>query len=442
MENYSIQAEQMVLGTLLESPDSFDYLPTELDVNDFSASNGKIFRIICDFIENGIKFDLFLVAEELSKTGDDQLAYLTDLQMSAHSAKNISAHGQLIYQAAIDREIFKLGSQIQKMSSDKDISPENKLEQIGSLVNSVERAGEGDSKDFNDLLRVAIKTLDNRFRSGEGFKGLRTGFKDLDENLQGLDPGDLVILAARPGMGKTALALNICLNQTFEGKNVLVFSLEMPADQLINRMISSTSQVDGKRIKTGKLLNDDWGSLEAGVGRLLDKDIKIFDKSSQSIGYISAICRRQNRKRKVDLVVIDYLQLVSAKAHSRVEEVSIISRRLKSLAKDLECPVLALSQLNRDLEKRPNKRPVISDLRESGSIEQDADKILFIYRDEHYDENSPEKGIAEISTAKHRSGETGTVRLQTKLQYSLFVDLDPSYQPPQIAQPGGFRYAK
>jgi replicative DNA helicase len=285
---------------------------------------------------------------------------------------------------------------------------------------------------INPLLKKAVDRIDELFHSGNAITGLATGFADLDQRTSGFQKADLIILAARPSMGKTALAINIAEHAVLnQNKPVVVFSMEMPADQIVIRMLSSIGRIDQTRIRNGKLEEDDWPRLSTAVGKLKSRPLFIDDTPALTPTEIRSRLRRIAREHgEIALVMVDYLQLMQVggnKNDGRTAEISEISRSLKSIAKEFSCPVVALSQLSRAVEQRPNKRPVNSDLRESGAIEQDADLILFIYRDEYYNEESPDKGVAEIIIGKQRNGPIGTMRLAFRGQHTRFDNLAIGY---------------
>jgi len=292
-------------------------------------------------------------------------------------------------------------------------------------------------KEFKDIVRDQMMNLDARCKAGGGFDGLRTGFDSLDSTIMGLKPADYWVIGARPSMGKTAFSLAVCQNVAKEGGNVLYFSAESSKESLTDRVITSCSGVDSKIIKSARLTDENWSSLAAGVSMIKDYSLSIIDISGIDISHAKAIARKFNRKRKVDLIVVDYLQLMTCKnAKGDFEVASAVSRGLKAMAKDTGCPIIALAQLSREVEKRPNKRPLMSDLRSTGQIEQDADIITFLYRDEYYNEDSPDKGITELTMRKSRDGEIkdhffksdfSTMRYE-EINYSP-AQQEPTYKP-------------
>lgn len=442
IEMFNTEAEQMILGAVLKNHNLFDHVPQDLSAKDFSQRNARIFSAMGDAVTDGERIDIFMLGERLSSSGSDDIEYLSDL-VGVSSGSNVKAYGQLVIAASLNRGIYALGNQMLGMAESNDSVPE-KLAQIAGMVNGLERNQKEEALDFNDILKSEIDDLDERFKSDGSFSGFATGFAEIDKMHNGWEAGDYIVMAGRPSMGKTTLAMNVAENCIQEGGNVLVFSLEMTAKMLTRRLISASSTVGMGPIKTGKLQEDDWAKLELGVRKLKDKNLKIIDTPSLDISVMASIARRENRKKKLDLIVIDYLQLITHKSQERsgrFEQVSDISRIIKQIAKNTNTPIIAISQLSRKCEERSDKRPMSSDLRESGQIEQDADFITFVYRDEVYDEKSPSKGVAEFITAKNRNGETGTAYLASRLQYNRFFDLDESYQPPKAEEkPLAYRY--
>ncbi|MGB2516683.1 MAG: replicative DNA helicase, partial [Pseudomonadales bacterium] len=360
--------------------------------------------------------------------------YLGELAKNTPSASNITSYANIVRERAILRQLISVANDIAdsafhtagRSSADVLDEAERKVFEIAEA-----RPKEGGPLSVNPILKKAVERIDELFTAGDDLTGLTSSFTDLDAKTAGLQNSDLIIVAGRPSMGKTTFAMNIVENAAIIGDApILVFSLEMPAEQLMMRMLASLGRIDQTRVRTGKLEQDDWPKLTGAVNLLKDKPLYIDDTPGLSPTEMRTRARRIAREHgKIGLVMIDYLQLMQVKGFTegRTAEISEISRSLKALAKELECPVVALSQLNRGLEQRPNKRPVNSDLRESGAIEQDADVIMFIYRDEVYNEDSPDKGKAEIIIGKQRNGPIGTVRVAFVGKYSRFEDLVHSY---------------
>ncbi|UTW14198.1 replicative DNA helicase [Marinobacterium rhizophilum] len=437
---HSLEAEQSVLGGLMLDNSSWDTV-SEVVTEDlfYRRDHRMIFRTMEKLINNHQPVDVVTVSEELDSAGDLEasggLDYLVTLARNTPSASNIRAYSEIVRDRALLRQMITVSQEI----SDSAFNPEGMAPE--DLLNDAERKifqiaesrpNQGGPEPVNPLLKKAVERIDTLFNNAEAMTGVSTGFDDLDESTTGLQPSDLIIVAARPSMGKTTFAMNLVENALMlSGRPVLVFSLEMPADQLVTRMLSSLGRINQTKVRTGQLEEEDWPRLTTAVNMLRDKPLYIDDTAGISPNEMRARARRIKREHgDLALIMIDYLQLMQIKGtkmESRTHEISEISRSLKALAKEMECPVVALSQLNRSLEQRPNKRPVNSDLRESGAIEQDADVIMFIYRDEVYNEDSEQKGIAEIIIGKQRNGPIGTARLAFIGKYTRFENLAPHH---------------
>lgn len=435
----SLEAEQSVLGGLMLDELAWDRVAEAVAEVDFYRQEHKlIFRVMAKLVGEGRPIDVITLSEELSRIDELEaiggLAYLGELAKNTPSASNITSYANIVRERAILRQLISVANDIAdsafhtagRSSADVLDEAERKVFEIAEA-----RPKEGGPLSVNPILKKAVERIDELFTAGDDLTGLTSSFTDLDAKTAGLQNSDLIIVAGRPSMGKTTFAMNIVENAAIIGDApILVFSLEMPAEQLMMRMLASLGRIDQTRVRTGKLEQDDWPKLTGAVNLLKDKPLYIDDTPGLSPTEMRTRARRIAREHgKIGLVMIDYLQLMQVKGFTegRTAEISEISRSLKALAKELECPVVALSQLNRGLEQRPNKRPVNSDLRESGAIEQDADVIMFIYRDEVYNEDSPDKGKAEIIIGKQRNGPIGTVRVAFVGKYSRFEDLVHSY---------------
>jgi len=435
MQPHSAEAEQSVLGGLLLSADAWDSVAELVAPSDFYRPNHRIiFREIAKLAEASEPVDVITVADKLDARGEldaaGGLEYLTELAQSTPSASNIRAYAAAVRERASLRKLIEAAQTIAESgfnpegrSSDELIDEaERKIMQI-----SEQGPKSGGPQEINPLLQSAIGRIEELFNSGGDITGLTTGFADLDGMTSGLQPSDLVIVAGRPSMGKTSFAMNLVENAVMsQDRPVLVFSMEMPAEQLVIRMLSSIGRIDQTRIRNGKLEQEDWPKLSAAVSKLKDVPMHIDDTPALTPTEVRSRARRIAREQgQLGMIMVDYLQLmqIAGSSEGRTAEISEISRNLKAIAKEFNCPVVALSQLNRALEQRPNKRPVNSDLRESGAIEQDADVIMFIYRDEVYNEESPDKGTAEIIIGKQRNGPIGTCRLAFIGQYTRFENL-------------------
>lgn len=435
---HSIEAEQAVIGGLLIDNRRWDDVADKLISTDFyRPEHQKIFDVIAGLCEAAQPVDVVTVSERLSALMElDEIGgvvYLTRLAKNTPSAANIKAYAGIVRERALLRQLIRVSGEIaDKAFQPAGLSSEQILDVAEQRVFEIAemRAKQSGPRAIKPLLAIAVDKIDELFTSGEPITGLPTGFDDLDDKSSGLQPGDLVIVAGRPSMGKTTFAMNVCENAAIKsGKPVLVFSMEMPAESLVMRMLSSLGRIDQTKIRSGKLEEEDWPRLNSAISLLSEQKLFIDDTPALSPMEVRARARRVYREcGDLGLILVDYLQLMQVPgAESRVAEISEISRMLKALAKELNVPVIALSQLNRSLEQRPNKRPVMSDLRESGAIEQDADLIAFIYRDEVYNEDSPDKGVAEIIIGKQRNGPTGTIRLAFLGKFTKFENLAHGY---------------
>jgi replicative DNA helicase len=436
MQPHSIEAEQSVLGGLLLSADAWDAVAESVSDRDFyRADHRLIFRQIARLAEASDPVDVITVADKLQASGELEAAgglpYLAELAQNTPSASNIRAYGQVVRERASLRKLIEAAQDI----ADSGFNPEGRtsdqlVDEAERLIMQISEEGPktGGPQDVNPLLKSALARIEELFTSGGDITGLSTGFADLDNMTSGLQPSDLVIVAGRPSMGKTSFAMNLVENAVLgQDKPILVFSMEMPAEQLVIRMLSSIGRINQTRIRNGKLEQEDWPKLSTAVNKLKDVRLFIDDTPALSPTELRTRARRVARENggELGMIMVDYMQLmqIAGSSEGRTAEISEISRNLKAIAKEFACPMVALSQLNRSLEQRPNKRPVNSDLRESGAIEQDADVIMFIYRDEVYNEESPDKGVAEIIIGKQRNGPIGTARLAFQGEFTRFENL-------------------
>ncbi|MGV8940028.1 MAG: replicative DNA helicase [Lysobacter sp.] len=432
----SIEAEQAVLGGLMLAPEAYDIVGDALGEHDFYRRDHQlIFRAIRELAEKSKPFDALTLGEWFESMGESEQvaggAYLIELASTTPSAANIKAYAEIVRDKAVLRKLIEVGTTI----VNDGFQPEGResseiLSAAEQQVFAIAEAGARGRTDFtaiNTALSEAFDVLQTRYAAGGSVTGLSTGYTELDEMTAGLQPTDLLILAARPAMGKTTLALNIAEYAAIKSKKaVAVFSMEMSASQLALRLISSNGRVNAQRLRSGQLEDEDWSRVSGAIRMLKESKIFIDDTPGLSPDSLRAKARRLKREHDLGLVVVDYLQLmaVPGNTENRATEISEISRSLKHLAKELNVPVIALSQLNRSLETRADKRPVMADLRESGAIEQDADVIMFIYRDDYYNkENSPDKGLAEIIIGKQRNGPTGSLKLKFFGEYTRFDNL-------------------
>ncbi|MCG3723871.1 replicative DNA helicase [Vibrio cincinnatiensis] len=432
---HSLEAEQSVIGGLLMDNERWDTVSERVIAQDFySRPHRLIFEAVKHLLEAGHPLDLITLSEhlELREQLDDVggFAYLADLVKNTPSAANINAYAEIVAERALVRNLIGVANEIADAGYDpQGRSSEDLLDLAESKVFAIAEARTSDNEgpqSVDSILEKTLERIELLYKTPQdGVTGVNTGFTDLNKKTAGLQGSDLIIVAARPSMGKTTFAMNLCENAAMgQEKPVLIFSLEMPAEQIMMRMLASLSRVDQTKIRTGQLDDEDWARISSTMGMLMEKkNMFIDDSSALTPTEVRSRARRIAREHGgLSLIMVDYLQLmrVPALSDNRTLEIAEISRSLKALAKELNVPVVALSQLNRSLEQRADKRPVNSDLRESGSIEQDADLIMFIYRDEVYHPDSPLKGIAEIIIGKQRNGPIGSVRLTFQGQYSRF----------------------
>ncbi|VVC76572.1 Replicative DNA helicase [Aquicella siphonis] len=429
---HSIEAEQSVLGGLMLDNRAWDQVVERLREEDFYRNEHRlIFRVMSRLQEQGKPIDVLTVSDalremhELEQVGGE--VYLFELANNTPSAANISAYADIVRERSVLRQMIAAAGDIADSAfNSQGRSIVELLDAAEQRVFSIsEQGSRGDGPvNVKDFLAKTMDKIDTLFHAGTSITGVPTGYHDLDEMTSGLQPSDLVIIAGRPSMGKTMLGMNIAEHVAIKSRfPVLIFSMEMPGEAIVMRLLSSLCRIDQLRIRTGKLADEDWPRISATVSMLSDTPLFIDDTPGLSPAEMRARARRLAKEHgQLGMILVDYLQLMQVPGYSenRTAEISEISRSLKGLAKELKVPVVALSQLNRGLEQRSDKRPVMSDLRESGAIEQDADVIAFIYRDEVYNENSPDKGTAEIIIAKQRNGPIGKVRLTFMGQYTCF----------------------
>jgi len=434
---HSVEAEQSVLGGLLLENEALDKIADILGSVDFYRHDHRlIYQHISKLIEQNKPADIVTVAESLENSAElssvGGIAYLGALAQNTPTAANIRRYAEIVRERSVMRKLVEVGSGIAESAyNPQGRDAQQLLDEAEAKIFQIAEGGKRSTEGFIDI-KVLLPQVADRIdylyqRENQGdVTGVPTGFSDLDERTSGFQPGDLIIVAGRPSMGKTAFSLNIAENIALDTKlPVAVFSMEMGATQLATRMIGSVGRLDQHRMRNGNLEDEDWVRLTTALGKLNDAPIFIDEGAGLSSFDVRARARRLHRQcGKLGLIVVDYLQLMSGssgrQSENRATEISEISRSLKSLAKELDVPVVALSQLNRSVEQRPDKRPVMSDLRESGAIEQDADLILFIYRDEVYNPDTADKGTAEIIIAKQRNGPIGRVRLTFLGEHTRF----------------------
>lgn len=440
----NMEAEQAVLGAIFLEPSSLTMASEILIPEDFyRGAHQKIFNVMLKLNDGGKAVDLVTVTEELNaaKMLEDTggVSYLSELAGSVPTAANIEYYAKIVEEKSLLRRLIRTATNIAQDGYTRE-------DEIDSLLGEAERSilevsQRKNAGAFHNIKDVLVRTYDNievmHNRKGD-ITGIATGFAELDKMTAGFQRNDLIIVGARPSVGKTAFALNIAQNVAVKTReNVAIFSLEMGAEQLVMRMLCAEGNIDAQRLRTGSLTDDDWGKLTMAMGSLSNAGIFIDDTPGVRITEIRSKCRRLKQEHGLGMILIDYLQLILGSGRSgenRQQEVSEISRSLKALARELQVPVIALSQLSRGVEQRQDKRPMMSDIRESGSIEQDADIVAFLYRDDYYDKESEDKNIIEIIIAKQRNGPVGTVQLAFVKEYNKFVNLekrfDESFSPP------------
>jgi replicative DNA helicase len=433
---HNLEAEQAVLGALMLDPQKGSTVFEILRPEDFYRDNHKnIYLIIRDIFEKGDPVDLVTVAENLRQAGRLEsiggIGTISQIAGSVPSAANVEHYARIVAEKALLRQLIRIAGYIEEKGYEAGEEALSLLEEAERLI--VEISQRQSKEGFVTIRSILLKTFDKieyLYSNKGNLTGVPTHFRELDRITSGWQASDLVIIAARPSMGKTALVLNMAQNAAVKSKvPVALFSLEMSKEQLVQRILCSEAMVDQQRVRTGELLDSDWPKLTQAVGPLSEAPIFIDDTVGISLAELRSKARRLKMEQGLGLIIIDYLQLmtVGKKVESRQQEVAQISRGLKGVARELSVPVIALSQLNRGVEQRQDKRPLMSDLLESGSIEADADLISFIYRDEYYHPDSEKKGIAEIIIAKHRNGPVGTVELGYLKEFTKFVNLDKNY---------------
>lgn len=431
---HDIEAEQAILGCMLTDKDSVISAIEVLKEDAFYREDNKaIYSAILGLYARSEPIDIITVKAELVENGNFErvggLEYLASLPERVPTTANVEKYIKIVDEKAMLRNLINMSNELVALGYDE-------TEEVDKIMDMAEKkvfelSQKKNSKGYSaikDVLVESFAKLEELYNQKGKISGIPTGFADFDLRTSGLHNSDLIILAARPAMGKSAFAINVATNVAVQaGKGVAIFNLEMSKEQVGNRILCSEAMVDSNKIRTGQVEDEDWVKLASTLGRLSDAPIYIDDTAGISIMEIRAKCRKLKLEKDIGLVVIDYLQLIQGSGNrnsSREQEISEISRSLKILAKELDIPVIALSQLSRSVEKRDDKRPMLSDLRESGAIEQDADIVIFLYRDDYYNEDSPKKNVAEAILAKHRGGSTGTVDLAWLPSYTKFANLE------------------
>ena len=436
---HDIEAEQAILGSMLTDKDAVISAVEAIEADDFYREDHKaIYSAIRSLYDRGEPIDIITVKAELTSTGKlesvDGLEYLAVLPEKVPTTANAEQYINIVEEKAVLRNLIKTANEIITLGYSQEEEVDNIMELAEKKVFDIMKSR--NQKGYTPIRDVLVETfaeIERLYNQKGMVTGIPTGFVELDYKTAGLHNSDLILVAARPAMGKSAFTINIAANAAIKAKiPVVIFNLEMSKEQVANRILCSEAMVDSQKVRTGKIEEDDWGKLATALGPISEAPIYIDDTPGISITEIRAKCRKLKLEKDIGLVVIDYLQLVTAsgkKNSSREQEISEISRSLKILAKELNVPVIALSQLSRAPEQRKDDhRPMLSDLRESGAIEQDADIVMFLYRDDYYNENSEEKNIAEVIIAKHRGGSTGTVKLAWLGDYTKFANLERRYE--------------
>jgi replicative DNA helicase len=437
----NIEAEQAVLGAIFIEPESLTVASEFLIPEDFyRSSHQKIFSAMLKLSDQGKAIDVVTVTEELAATEQLEniggVSYLMELANAVPTAANVEYYARIVEEKSLLRRLIRTATEIAQEGYSREDEVESLLSEAEKKI--MEVSGRKSAGSFISIKDVLVEAYDNieKLANRQGdITGIPTGFTELDRMTAGFQRNDLIIVAARPSVGKTAFALNIAQNvATKTDEVVAIFSLEMGAEQLVMRMLSSEGNINAQNLRTGDLSDEDWKKLTMAMGSLSNAQIYIDDTPGIRIAEMRAKCRRLKQERGLGMILIDYLQLIQGdgKADNRQQEVSEISRSLKALARELEVPVIALSQLSRSVEQRQDKRPMMSDIRESGSIEQDADIVAFLYRDDYYDKETENKNIIEIIIAKQRNGPVGTVQLAFAKEYSKFVNLERRYDDADI----------
>ena len=434
---HDIEAEQAVIGSMLTDNDAVALSAEKLKDTDFyREDNRAIYTAMMNLYSRAEPIDLITVKAELESMGKfDQVGgyeYLTQLPDKVPTTANAAKYIRIVEEKSTLRNLIKTANEIIELGYD----PTEELDDIMEgaekrIFNIMQDKNQKGYAALKDVLVESFTQLEELYNRKQHITGVPSGFADLDYRTAGFHGSELILIAARPAMGKSAFALNIATNAAVRAKTpVAIFSLEMSKEQMVNRILCSEAMVDSNKVRTGKLEEEDWGKLAETIGPLSEAEIYIDDTPGISITEIRAKCRKLKLEKNIGMVVIDYLQLIQGtnkRNGSREQEISEISRSLKILAKELNVPVIALSQLSRAVEQRPDHRPMLSDLRESGAIEQDADIVMFLYRDDYYNEDSDKKNIAEVIIAKHRGGSTGTVDLGWFGTYTKFVNLEKRF---------------
>ncbi len=431
---HDVEAEQAVIGSMLTDKEAIISAIEVLKEEDFyREDNRTIYSAILNLYNRSEPVDIITLKSELSSMGKLEavggLEYLAELPDKVPTTANVDKYIKIVEEKSILRQLLRTANEIIQLGYDETQEVDTIMDQAEKKIfDTIQQRNQKGYVSIKEILVDTFTELEQLYNQKQHITGIPTGFIDLDNKTAGLHKSDLILVAARPAMGKSAFALNIATNAAVRANTpVVIFSLEMSKEQMTNRILCSEAMVDSNKVRTGKIDDDEWVKLAAASGQLSDAQIFIDDTPGISIMEIRAKCRKLKLEKDIGLVVIDYLQLVQGtgkRGASREQEIAEISRSLKILAKEIQVPVIALSQLSRAPEQRPDHRPMLADLRESGSIEQDADIVMFLYRDDYYNENSEKKDIAEVIIAKHRAGSTGTVELLWFGNYTKFANIE------------------
>ena len=432
---HNVEAERAVIGAMMLNADAIMVCSELLTSDEFYQQQyGIIFDALVEMYKDGVGADLVTLQNKLrEKEVTPELysvEYLGELLASVPTSANVKFYAEIVHEKAVLRRLIRVSEQVTKDCYMDSQPLEDILEDTEkSVFDVIQQRGGSEFEPIRDVVLRTLDSIEKAAKQKGNITGLETGFRDLDEKTAGLQKSDLILIAARPAMGKTAFVLNIAEYVALHSNSTIaLFSLEMSKEQLVKRMLAMNSMVDSQKIRTGDLEDDDWDKLVGSVRKIGNSNLVIDDTSGITASELRSKCRKLKIEQGLDLVIIDYLQLMTGagkrKSDSRQQEISDISRSLKVMARELNVPVIALSQLSRAVESRPDKRPMLSDLRESGAIEQDADIVMFIYRDEYYNTDSEKKGVAEVIVAKQRSGPTGPVELAWLSQYTKFGNLE------------------
>ncbi len=435
---HDLEAEQAIIGSMLTDKDAVISSMEVLKEEDFyREDNRAIYKAILNLYNRSEPVDIITVKSELEAMGQFEqvggLEYLAELPEKVPTTANAMKYIKIVEEKSLLRNLIKTANEIIELGYDPTENVEDIMENAEKKIfNIMQDKNQKGYVPIKDILVESFTKLEELYNRKQHITGVPTGFSELDYKTAGLHNSDLILIAARPAMGKSAFALNIATNAAVKAKvPVAIFSLEMSKEQMVNRILCSEAMVDSNKVRTGKLEENDWTKLAGTIGPLSEAEIYIDDTPGISITEIRAKCRKLKLEKNIGMVIIDYLQLVQGSNNkrngSREQEISEISRSLKILAKEIGVPVIALSQLSRAVEQRPDHRPMLSDLRESGAIEQDADIVMFLYRDDYYNQDSEKKDIAEVIIAKHRGGATGTIELLWLGSYTKFVNLEKRF---------------